>query len=277
MKLLAMIVVLFLVLVPAATWSAELEAHDGYILLKGEIAAGDHENLVKELKRTGAWTLHLDSPGGDTYEAMKIGRLVRSALLQAMPYGKCWSACALILLGDGVEWVRLANRMFTLDIAFHRAYLLPEINRKLGLDESQKAHRKISTDVKSYLNEMEVDTWVIEKILGQSSQETWIPTHQEVEQVFKKWSGLEEWLNAKCGSMSDSEDNDLQLMGTAEDLISGKLTPPQAAVAAHFAWSVGGPDWKAKFNSFTPGYKAYLKEKSTKIFPCRYRRCPIRC
>lgn len=268
MKLFILLGVLSLALQPATIFSAEFEG-EKYLLLKGEIEVGDYEKLVTKLKSRGDIFLQLNSPGGDLYEAIKIGRLVRSALLGVAPNGKCWSACALILIADATESVRFWNNVSPLNIAFHRGYLSPKVNRNLTFRESLQTHEKISTDMRSYLKEMEVETWVIEKILDQSSQEAWVLNRQEIQQVFKEWSGLEEWLIAKCGSMSDAEDSDRRLVSSVDELRSGKLTPEQANAATFGAYGYGGKNWNDKYDSFSPAYKSYLNEKMAKIWPCR--------
>src|SRR5262245_8350862 len=52
----------------------------GY-LLRGEIAKGDYEKVVKSLIYPWTYMFKLVSPGGDVDEALKIGRLFRKYLI----------------------------------------------------------------------------------------------------------------------------------------------------------------------------------------------------
>lgn len=70
----------------------EDECNGRQLMIRGPIEPGDHQRFVRRLAELVAggdlpevqnpdvlWTVKLDSPGGDTEEAMRIGRLLRSA------------------------------------------------------------------------------------------------------------------------------------------------------------------------------------------------------
>jgi len=112
----------------AATLSATCLAQRCDIFLSGRIEHGDADRLAALLRQRQAgaaiWdSVHLDSPGGDVEEALRLGTLVRDALLytqnapdalhRAPPVPRhpasytCASACFLVLVAGANRFMRV--------------------------------------------------------------------------------------------------------------------------------------------------------------------------
>jgi hypothetical protein len=175
-------------------------------LLRGEIAKGDYEKVVKSL--TYPWTsmFSLVSPGGDVDEALKIGRLFRKHLIAtdapyresdgSVQFGKicrgqncaCVSACALIWFG-GVD------RSGT--VGLHRPYINDPRFSGLSPLEASREYRRMLNNVTVYLNEMEVPRSIIESMVSTSSGDIrWVDMFDE---GLDRPPSIAEWVDASCG------------------------------------------------------------------------------
>ena len=125
------------------------------ILIFSEInqkAAADFGRILAEHRR--AYPKHfvhiyLDSPGGDIYAAMIIGRHIRGDPNHAVYVNKdarCFSACIFVLAGG-------TQRFMDGRIGIHRPYsVLPSNN----YSENQKWYSRVATDAKSYFRDMNI-------------------------------------------------------------------------------------------------------------------------
>lgn len=139
-------------------WSSNLYA--AYIVndpqkdvqIIGQINPGDAERfkeVIDERYPLGSqydWVF-LDGPGGDIYEAMIIGNLIRQRgiYVSVQPGSKCYSSCVLILAGG-------VNRAIFGPVGVHRPYLS-------NVDEDtdiQEVYRSMIKDLKSYFSSMNV-------------------------------------------------------------------------------------------------------------------------
>jgi hypothetical protein len=176
-------------------------------LLRGEIAKGDYEKVVKSLIYPWTYMFNLVSPGGHVDEALKIGRLFRKYLIAVdAPYRRqsdgslqfreicrgqnctCVSACALIWFG-GVD------RGGT--VGLHRPYINdPRFSGLSPLDASRE-YRRMLKNVTVYLNEMEVPRSIIESIVSTSSGDIrWVDMFDE---GLDRPPSIAEWVDASCG------------------------------------------------------------------------------
>lgn len=104
------------------------------------------EALVDSGKRLDSLFIR-ESPGGDVYAAMRIGRLLR-AQSSSFDTHKCASACVLIAAG-AVERSDPEDGLYGL----HRPYGTRPSN---SAGEAQETYRRINADIESYLREMNV-------------------------------------------------------------------------------------------------------------------------
>lgn len=120
-----------------------------HLVLKGEIRPGDFAKVqslvppnLEEIPNRMVW---ITSPGGDVYEAMKIGRWLRQHEFTVSAFKHCASAC-IFLLSAGVNRVVMPGAA----IAIHRPYLL-----ELPQGENvQQAMRDLLRLSKAYFAEM---------------------------------------------------------------------------------------------------------------------------
>lgn len=130
-----------------------LGSEQGTIFINGEITSSTAQQFeyAKSLIPPGNMvTVYLNSPGGDLYAAMAIGRTLRKVegggVAAVMDDAKCYSACVFILAA-GEQRIRRGS------IGIHRPYsMAPSSDPR----QSELWFAKISADSKAYLKEMRV-------------------------------------------------------------------------------------------------------------------------
>jgi len=176
---------------PAHAAELKVRIVDGRIIdsiLEGEIRPGDYDRLVQQIHKGGlSDILWLNSPGGDAFEAMKIGRLIRELRMTThapdragnktfcLTYPKgadlhqcnCASACFLIFVA-GVN--RTGNHL-----GVHRVFPRHERLKSISPDEAAALQRVATREVSNYLKEMGVPTHFIERLVATpSDQIEWV-------------------------------------------------------------------------------------------------------
>ncbi len=88
---------------PAPTRAMGFERVEGTLILSGPVVDGDLARLRDALANKGLRQVLLhNSPGGDAWTGLRLGREIRQAGLNTLLSGQCASACGLMFLG-GVE------------------------------------------------------------------------------------------------------------------------------------------------------------------------------
>lgn len=165
MKLLRHIFCVLAVLVGSATaahseLSVERLSTDGgvpYLLLHGEFSATDQfGGFISAAAMHRPVFVVFDSPGGNPYAAMKLGRLIRSFQLNTLQIKQleCSSACALAFLG-GVQRMALPG-----SIGVHRTSFVA--TAPYSRDEAVAWIQESTADLLSYLDEMGVDAGLLQ-------------------------------------------------------------------------------------------------------------------
>lgn len=78
----------------------------GAIMIQGDITSGFSDTVANAvLKYPNARIVSLGSGGGAVYEALRAGRLIRSAGLETELVNGCYSACPLVLAGGTVRFM----------------------------------------------------------------------------------------------------------------------------------------------------------------------------
>lgn len=194
--------------------SADIRLSEPYklVVIEGKIVEGDYERFVNTVL-DGGFLYHkvmLASKGGDAFEAIKIGKLIRALNYETevpstTPIGNfcypiikpenctCLSACPLIYI-SGV------NRSGDV-LGVHRIYLDQETTKKLSLDESRKISGILSEATRVYLEEMGAPISLNEKVgtLASDKIEMLKPSYVE-ESLTGYADGYDEWFIARCGS-----------------------------------------------------------------------------
>lgn len=145
--------------------------------VKGTIKATDvvaARNCIESAEKLSS-LVALDSPGGDVYAAMELGRLLRENRLMAavpLPPGQCMSSCVFVLAGS-------IDRNVYGKIGIHRPYSM-----KTGLidfEDAQSQYKKTRTDIKNYLNEMNITSSLFDAMERIPPEKMRILTREEVD------------------------------------------------------------------------------------------------
>jgi hypothetical protein len=81
------------------------------VRFEGEISHGLAERLASRLRQEGAVGLIINSPGGNVYEARKIGRYLRANGLSVAVDKLCSSACVDVLAGGVSRYITPGARI----------------------------------------------------------------------------------------------------------------------------------------------------------------------
>jgi len=202
----------------AATFELARRA-DGILVLgmkvEGEIVPGDARKLLDFYRTYGvmASPVHVRSKGGSVGEAMKMGAIIRRLRLETeapvWDTGRppinpikvdhqeneiCASACFLVYAGGAS---RFGNYL-----ALHRPFLPRDLARKMSDVEYEMAQKEMVPKVKTYLAEMEVDQFWIDRMFAANSQQYYMPTWAEaasdVHPLMGMVPSLEEVVLSKC-------------------------------------------------------------------------------
>ena len=136
---------------------------DGERLLLVSGIITDTDNVAKfaaAVKRNKATVVEFDSPGGDIYKAMELGRKIRELGLDTFQTRglQCASACSLAFLG-GVSRSSAANA-----IGVHRPYYP---NGFPGdVDDAVVATQQATADMIGYIIDMGVDPALVQSAMN---------------------------------------------------------------------------------------------------------------
>jgi hypothetical protein len=200
--------------VHAAQIKIECTKYGCHYSLDGEIAQGDFEGLRSLLKqkRTEIMYVHLNSPGGDLQEALRIAELVHNAFLYttvrvdigdpADRIGHCASACFLVWVGgvyrdnSPLFYTRSSLSPFFL----HRPHF--DASRYSSNDAKVLAQEtaRLNSLVREYLSTNGVPQRIIDEMMKRSSVDAYRLTREEADSVAGYAAWYEEWLLARCGA-----------------------------------------------------------------------------
>jgi hypothetical protein len=180
----------------------------------GEISAGDAQHIEQAIIASPhrVEMMYFNSPGGDTFEALKIADVLnkyfiafatrqcdasgQKCMLQSrvLPnLSACASACALIFL--------TANNRYGTEVFFHRPTFSGEYMRSLSAPNAERMYNSAALRLRSELKKRGVSESFIESIMNIPSAAV-----QKLPPGFPSESPwLAEWLDAKCGNTSATE------------------------------------------------------------------------
>jgi hypothetical protein len=194
------------------------------VVIEGSVEPGDFDTFIRIVRQNQGRisTVRIFSPGGDFYEAMKIGRAMRALELGSMvpmrdPSGR--PVCGEIVFGPNPrnpQNCTSASAAFFMHIAgvhrggtflaVHRPYIDPEQFRKLSQDQARAAFNDLQNTARSYMEEMGVPKHVQEEVLGTPSDRTILLDERVIKTYF--WLELpyrHEWVQSKCSRLSIQE------------------------------------------------------------------------
>lgn len=193
------------------------------IVIEGPIVSGDFDTFVRIVRENEGQVsgVFCFSPGGNFYEAMKIGRAMRKLELSSQapmrdqaghpscsgdfgpkPYDQrnctCASAGFFIHIGG-------IHRGGTF-LAVHRPYFEKGALGQLSLLEAKSALARLQQSAQEYMTEMGVPAHVQDDLLGTASDRALVLDETTIKTYF--WGDLPyiyEWTKDKCRVLSDAE------------------------------------------------------------------------
>lgn len=140
-----------------------------FLNMEGAIEKGDSdwlENYIEDLKskvegihvRVGA--IYINSSGGDVFEAMRFGRILRENRIQLivpLDY-KCFSACVILLSGA-------VTRLTPGEVGVHSFYSPEMMRRGFDYEKESEKYQGVLEVVGSYLDEMRMSRQILDEML----------------------------------------------------------------------------------------------------------------
>lgn len=214
------------------------------VLLKGQILSGDFDKVFSLVKANHPFLdrLSLWSPGGSVEEAMKIGRLVRKAMLYTRSPGppglnsllsdslnqicdgadcNCASACFLI-------WAAGIERDGGI-IGLHRPSTESTSFGNLPSQQASSIYRSLLAEINNYLSEMEVPQSLVEAMTGTSSAGIRWLTSEEYKSL-QEVPSVAEWVASSCGVNS--------LNAAIEKLLAGRNDLRELSLKERAQWEM---------------------------------------
>jgi ATP-dependent protease ClpP protease subunit len=152
------------------------EAH-----LYGSIVPADVSELRRTInsfkpakpKQAPIFLFTVDSRGGDVQTAIQIGRVLRKlqSSVQVERNADCASACVFVLAGAVVRTV--SGR-----VSIHRPYVPTDTDT--SADSQRNTYKKLETEIKNYLTEMNVSTRLYDDMLFISPENSRLLSEQEL-------------------------------------------------------------------------------------------------
>lgn len=194
------------------------------IVIEGKIEPGDFDTFIRILRENQGKisTVYVFSPGGDYYEAMKIGRAMRALELASQvpmrnpsgrpvcdndgfsPTPKDPNNCTCASAGFFIH-IGAIHRGGTY-LAVHRPYFKKGKFGELSQVDAQKAFNALQESARAYMEEMGVPKHIQEDVLGTPSERALVLDEKTVKTYF--WQEIpyrHEWIRNRCSKLSDSE------------------------------------------------------------------------
>lgn len=247
------------------------EEYQSFLLISGEITHGDYRKVVNKILEHGAIPprLNIKSPGGDVMEAIKIGRLARSGLIEVEGNLPCNSACTPVYFA-GVPSGRFAP--LNIPLGIHRPYFEKRYFAGLSIEEARKEYKRLEQEVISYLYEMNVPTVVIEKMMTVPSDDVfWLS-----QKGYRKLAGamapaFEEWIKAKdCNSLSRKEWEDQSFIPVLLDVYDYLLKAGRTEAAKNMEAEVQAAR-RSIPEEYPEEYIEYLRNKRKEWRECWHK------
>jgi hypothetical protein len=209
--------------IPASAATFSVDNLGITITMTGEIKSGDAERLSAIFTKTEPLmknvyiypnSLHLNSPGGDVSEAIRIADLVKTLGISVATSpdgnGVCASSCFLIYaaalerVATGIDTLQTEGPKGNLSpLGIHRPFLRVPTE---GPDGAQK-QEQVMSDMRAYLAKAGVGHTLIDKMMSRASNDIYWLNAEDVRSLGEFSPGVEEQLIAKCGYNSRRESN----------------------------------------------------------------------
>jgi hypothetical protein len=181
----------------------------GTFNMSGEIKKGDFHSFVKAFASWDAAprVFHITSGGGNLDEAMKIGDFIATSNIPVWVWNECNSACVFIY-ASGVK------RDVRGKIGLHRPYFSGEYFSSLTSLEAEKKYNELKLRASFFLKKVGVSQDLITRMFSTSSKNIDYISAENANKQFGTTSDFyEEWLIAKCGEPTLSEQKIITSIG----------------------------------------------------------------
>lgn len=237
-----------------------------WLVAAGEISNGDYEKLLSIIKerRQLPDSIAFSSPGGDVKEAMKMGKLIRSGLIETNSLFQCNSACFFMLVAG-------INRTINIQVGVHRPYFDKEYFKTLSLSEAQSEYAKIESIAREYLKGMGVPRLFLDRMMATPSDRLfYLDEDQFHQEIGEAPAAYHEYLIAKCGVMDSDEFSDARKIAISEVYEKAKAglikdIPPDSMILLQYESSY------EYANSLPKGYRKYVQSQAREIESCKTR------
>lgn len=240
---------------------------DGTTLLTGQIVAGDYDKIIDHISQNRQFPIQftLLSQGGNVAEGMRIGRFFRDAKI-VVEVMSCDSACFLLWAGSPVRGGAIDMPQFRL----HRPFFDQSTYQGIPLDQAVVLHEAAERDFSTYLLEMGVPSYLIDRILTYRSTDSYEISGNALEDIVgRRARAVEEILMARCGELTDNE---------AADLMRVRSYQSAREALDNFP-ATGDPIDRSTYenrirtnqqivDSLSQGYIDYLQTKSREVRDC---------
>ena len=191
------------------------------IVIEGIIEKGDFNIFIETAKENQGQidSVLIFTPGGDFYEAMKIGYAVRKLELTTVApdasnrifieYG--------VKLKDKKNFICASSGFFIYIagvyrdgyiIGVHRPYFQKGQFGNLNQTDAQIAFNLLQKTSKDYMNEMGVPSHVQDKLLATQSNSIWMLDTNTINTYFHSYAPYRlEWLKNRCSNADKDEEN----------------------------------------------------------------------
>ena len=181
--------------------------------MSGQIVEGDVDRFVRAIRdqtKRGSerllYTVELDSPGGSVQEAVKLAELLDILFIDTVvPKGSvCASSCFFLFLSGNTRYAE-GFRALTTDpsptlghLAVHRPFIAAQAERPSQFHSTGQQQSELMTITRSYLTTRQVPQYLIERMMQQPSNESYILSAEDIQEIGKYKPAFEELLVSKC-------------------------------------------------------------------------------
>jgi hypothetical protein len=217
-----------------------------YVLLKGEIVAGDFEAFRSMLQQTEPYvhTIALLSPGGDVADSLKIGHLIRERMLETEAPFRVGDNNRLygingqtLCTGDQCYCASACFFIWSAGIKRHGDAIIVhrprDVSGSFGRKQAARAsaeYNALLDKVSNYLLQMDVPAPIVAYMNSISwNNALYIPEEQITSHLDGYVPSVHEWLIADCGATSKQEDDDWEQLTAKRGFYKMALSPSEQA------------------------------------------------
>ncbi len=186
---------------PAARFGSSAGAR--VLAIRGEVQPGDYERFTQfirsdpdEFVEHGA-TVVFVVDGGDVEEAMRIGELLRDALLHAwlpdVGSTRCLSACFFMFA------IAVSRDAIAGSVGIHRPYIDAQRLADADPEAVRSRYRTLTREVNDYLDELSVPRDLVEIMLRTPWNDSYRLSRPDLERLGAMQPWFEDFIGSKCG------------------------------------------------------------------------------